>query len=171
MDLDLRNQHGVGPIGEPIFRITTDKLDAAYSMTMLVKYLDDDSTEVPVVLDIREDTNTQWDFCTFLIFALEHSHLKAGDYLVLDNAAVHVGEKTVLLIADICAAAGVTIKFLPAYSPELNPIELLFGYIKRHLREYRDNHGSLWIEIGVILTTVPNGMIRDLYHKCGKLLK
>ncbi|CAA9561888.1 MAG: hypothetical protein AVDCRST_MAG87-1645 [uncultured Thermomicrobiales bacterium] len=35
---------------------------------------------------------------------------------------------------DVVAAAGCALRFLPAYSPDLNPIELAFAKRKTHLR-------------------------------------
>jgi transposase len=56
--------------------------------------------------------------------------LRPGDFVVMDNLSVH---KTAAVRAAI-EETGATIRFLPAYSPELNPIELWWGDIKRHLR-------------------------------------
>jgi putative transposase len=53
--------------------------------------------------------------------------LTPGSVIVLDNAAFHKSRKTLELIK----AAGCKILFLPPYSPHLNPIEKLWGNIKR----------------------------------------
>ena len=44
--------------------------------------------EHPVSLDLREETNTQWDFLAFIIYLLEENFLSTGDILILDNAKV-----------------------------------------------------------------------------------
>ena len=59
------------------------------------------------------------------------SMLRPGDVVVLDNLSVH---KTAAVRAAI-EATGATIRFLPTYSPELNPIELWWADIKRELRK------------------------------------
>jgi transposase len=59
--------------------------------------------------------------------------LRRGDVVVMDNLPSH---KMTAVRAAI-EAAGATPIYLPTYSPELNPIELLWPHIKRALRALR----------------------------------
>ena len=52
--------------------------------------------------------------------------LRPGDIVVLDNLSSHKGEA----IKAAIEAAGATLMFLPPYSPDLNPIELMFSKLK-----------------------------------------
>jgi transposase len=56
--------------------------------------------------------------------------LRPGDIVIMDNLAPHKNEQTLALIA----AAGATARFLPAYSPDLNPIEMMWSKVKTLLR-------------------------------------
>lgn len=56
--------------------------------------------------------------------------LRAGDIVVLDNLSIHKSPG----IAALIAAQGATVRYLPAYSPDLNPIEQAFAKLKSHLR-------------------------------------
>jgi transposase len=56
--------------------------------------------------------------------------LRPGDIVVMDNLAPHKNEQTVALIVQ----AGASVRFLPAYSPDLNPIEMMWSKIKALLR-------------------------------------
>ncbi len=56
--------------------------------------------------------------------------LRPGDIVVMDNLGAHKNEQTLALIA----AAGATARFLPAYSPDLNPIEMMWSKVKTLLR-------------------------------------
>jgi transposase len=47
--------------------------------------------------------------------------------LLLDNSQVHRAKKVMKQLKDL----GPTIVFIPAYSPELAPVELFFSYFKR----------------------------------------
>jgi transposase len=49
--------------------------------------------------------------------------LRAGDIVIMDNLAPHHSEPTLELIT----AAGASVLFLPAYSPDLNPIEKMWS--------------------------------------------
>jgi hypothetical protein len=56
--------------------------------------------------------------------------LRAGDIVVLDNLAPHKNDRTVAL----STAGGAEVRFRPAYSPELNPIEMRWSKVKALLR-------------------------------------
>ena len=47
--------------------------------------------------------------------------LRPGDIVIMDNLGSHKSEKVMRLIE----AAGAMVRFLPAYSPDLNPIEAM----------------------------------------------
>jgi transposase len=56
--------------------------------------------------------------------------LRPGDVVVLDNLSCHKTAEASRLIA----AAGAELRLLPAYSPDLNPIEQMFSKLKARLR-------------------------------------
>jgi transposase len=56
--------------------------------------------------------------------------LRRGDIVVMDNLNIH----RMTTVRDAIESVGARVIFLPTYSPELNPIELLWGDIKRSLR-------------------------------------
>ena len=56
--------------------------------------------------------------------------LRAGDIVICDNLSTH----KVAGVRETIAAAGATLRYLPAYSPDLNPIEQAFAKLKAHLR-------------------------------------
>ena len=57
--------------------------------------------------------------------------LQQGDTLILDNLATHKVQQ----VGQILSAKGVNLRYLPPYSPDLNPIELAFAKLKAHLRQ------------------------------------
>jgi transposase len=59
--------------------------------------------------------------------------LRPGDVVVLDNLAVHKQPA----VAAAIEAVGATIRFLPPYSPDFNPIEQAFAKLKAFLRAAR----------------------------------
>jgi transposase len=56
--------------------------------------------------------------------------LRPGQTVVLDNLAVHKSAR----VRERLAAAGCAMRFLPTYSPDLNPIEQAFAKLKTSLR-------------------------------------
>ena len=56
--------------------------------------------------------------------------LRPGDLVIMDNLAPHKSDATLALIA----RAGAEAVFLPAYSPDFNPIEKMWSKLKNSLR-------------------------------------
>lgn len=57
--------------------------------------------------------------------------LSKGDVVIMDNLSSHKGPKVAQLIAE----AGAELRFLPPYSPDMNPIEKAFSKLKAFLRK------------------------------------
>ena len=57
--------------------------------------------------------------------------LQPGDIVVMDNLSSH----KVKGVRDAIEAAGATLRYLPPYSPDLNPIEQFFAKLKSLLRK------------------------------------
>ena len=63
---------------------------------------------------------------------------KPGSVIVLDNATFH--KKSVL--HSLAEQYGCTVLFLPPYSPDLNPIEKKWAWLKKKLRKILPNFDS-----------------------------
>ena len=73
--------------------------------------------------------------------------LAKGDVVILDNLAVHKSKKA----AQCLKQKGAWFLFLPAYSPDLNPIEQAFSKLKAHLRKAEaQTLDALWRAVGNI---------------------
>ena len=59
--------------------------------------------------------------------------LNKGDTLVMDNLSSHKGDAVEELLRD----QRIKVLYLPAYSPDLNPIELRFSKLKSVLRKLK----------------------------------
>ena len=87
-----------------------------------------------------------------------------GDFLVLDNASVHVANRIMDVLRAILGAYGVRIVLLPPYSPELNPCELVFGKVKNWLRNNR-GRGPFINEIVRAFSHVSHQNVQFFYKK------
>ncbi len=90
--------------------------------------------------------------------------MRAGDILVMDNLSTHKDQESL----DLLKNAGVTVRFLPAYSPDYNPIELMWSKVKAYLRkvEARCNE-SLLLAIGDALSKVTQKDATHWFAHCG----
>jgi transposase len=57
--------------------------------------------------------------------------LRRGDIVICDNLGAHRDRQA----CEIIEERGASLVFLPAYSPDLNPIEAMWSKVKAHLRQ------------------------------------
>ena len=76
--------------------------------------------------------------------------LAPGDVVVLDNLSSHKGRAVRAAIRN----AGAHILFLPPYSPDLNPIEMVFAKLKTLFRKADERTiEASWRRVGNLLET------------------
>jgi transposase len=74
--------------------------------------------------------------------------LAAGDIVIMDNLPAHKVDG----VRRAIRAKGAEVLYLPPYSPDLNPIELLFAKLKALLRQAAERSiTALWNRIGELL--------------------
>jgi transposase len=90
--------------------------------------------------------------------------LRPGDVVIMDNLPCHKSAE----VARLIAAAGAEVRYLPAYSPDLNPIERLFSKLKAWLRSAKARTVDGLIEaMGDGLRAVRRGDIRGWFAHSG----
>lgn len=90
--------------------------------------------------------------------------LKAGDILVMDNVATH----KVAGLRALFAKARVRLRYLPPYSPDLNPIEMGFSKLKAGLRKTAERTiPKLWERIGALVDTFSAGECMNFFRAAG----
>jgi transposase len=90
--------------------------------------------------------------------------LRPGDVVVLDNLNCH---KSAAVRAAI-EAAGAELRFLPPYSPDLNPIEFAFSKLKAHLRKAATRtKNALWSAVAAALDTFSPAECANLFTATG----
>jgi len=89
---------------------------------------------IPVYFNWRVNSNSGKDFLYFVASCIANGYLNQGDCLILDNASVHRDSNTIFDLIELLAHYNIELVYLPTYSPELNPCELVFQYIKEKIR-------------------------------------
>jgi len=163
----LAKKKVLGVVGNRTWVTTDDLHGRSFSVTLLTTF----NREQPIIFDIREESNTQWDFLKFVLFCVNHGHLVEGDYLIIDNAPVHGALSSLEFLVNTLTDHGVKLIFLPKYSPELNPCELVFNLMKHHIRYHRNPHLPLWLEVINGLAKVNISSLVQFYDKCISLDK
>jgi transposase len=88
--------------------------------------------------------------------------LRPGDIVVMDN----LGSHKVSGVREAIEAAGAELRYLPPYSPDLNPIEQVFAKLKMLLRRTAARtRESLWRAVGELLERFsPAECARYIHH-------
>jgi transposase len=90
--------------------------------------------------------------------------LRPGDIVILDNLGSHKGSAVRRAIRSV----GARLFFLPKYSPDLNPIEQLFGKLKHLLRKAGERSvDAVCNAIGQILATITPQECRNYFAQAG----
>ena len=90
--------------------------------------------------------------------------LRPGDLVVMDNLPAH----KVAGVRRAIEAAGATIVYLPPYSPDFNPIELVFAKLKSLLRSAAERTVSgLWSLLGQLLDQFTTHECGHYFRHCG----
>ena len=90
--------------------------------------------------------------------------LKPGDVVILDNLSPHKHPATTRLVEQ----AGARVRFLPPYSPDLNPIEKMWSKVKAMLRSAKARtRPALEAAIACALASVTSADARGWFASCG----
>jgi transposase len=90
--------------------------------------------------------------------------LRPGDIVILDNLSSHKNQAAARAVAE----AGARLLFLPPYSPDLNPIEMMFAKFKELLRRAEARTvEALWSAIGRLLDQITPAECANYLRHCG----
>jgi transposase len=90
--------------------------------------------------------------------------LCSGQVVVMDNLSAHKGER----VKEMIEERGCQLVYLPAYSPDLNPIEEAFSKIKGMVRKAEARTREALVEaIGMALSVVTARDARGFFEHCG----
>lgn len=90
--------------------------------------------------------------------------LKEGDIVIMDNLSSHKDSFDKAMFAE----RNITIKYLPPYSPDLNPIENMWSKIKGILREKAaTTRETLFEAIRFAFENITQNNVRGWFRGCG----
>lgn len=124
LNTKLARLHGRCPIGQ---RCLAAVPHGHWQSSTFIAALRHESIAAPFLVEGPVDAEV---FTAYLEQVL-CPQLRAGDTLILDNLATHKVQN----VSRLRSARGVELRYLPPYSPDLNPIELAFAKLKTHLRQ------------------------------------
>lgn len=94
--------------------------------------------------------------------------LRPGDIVVMDNLSSHKGRRT----RELIESRGAELVFLPPYSPDFNPIEMVFAKVKQLLRSLACRTTErLWSALQSVLDLITPDDAVNCFNHCGYTLR
>jgi len=121
---------------------------------------------LPVKVSFRTESNTQYDFVSFVEEAIAEGFLVNGDFLLMDNAAIHHGDDTWDYFTALLQNFNIQLLNTPTYSPELNPTELVINMVKSHMRRCESPTKPLILKFVEAVAEVTNVFVFNSYNHC-----
>ena len=154
---NMARKYGRSPKGQ---RLVCPVPHGHWKTTTFVAALRADGLTAPTVID---GAMTGELFAAYVEQQLAPT-LRPGDIVVLDNLSAHKRAAARRAVE----AAGAELRFLPPYSPDLNPIELAFAKLKSMLRAAgRRTVDGLWAFLGQSIDAFAPDECRNYLRHCG----
>ena len=149
--------HGRAPRGQRLVAVVPH---GRWQTTTFLCGLRHDGLVAPLVLDGAINGEA---FLAYVEQCLAPT-LQPGQVVVADNLSSH----KVAGVREAIEARGASLLFLPSYSPDLNPIELVFSKLKRLLRSAAARTTeALWQAIGRLLAEFSARECANYLRHCG----
>jgi transposase len=157
VNLGLTRLYGWAPSNE---RVREGVADVRFERQSILSSMRINGNCEPVMF---EGTLNKEIFCAYLEQQLAPT-LAADDIVLLDNCTVH----TAKLVKETLKKCGVNLWFIPKYSPDLNPIELMWAFIKSILRKLKARTvEQLENALKVAFEAVTPELIKAWFAHCG----
>lgn len=155
----MTRTHGRAPLGE---RLVASVPHGHRKTSSFIGCLSEDGMIAPYVLDGAVNA----ELFTAYIEQVLVPVLQPDDIVIMDNLPVH----KVPAVRRAIEAAGAQLLFLPPYSPDLNPIEMVFSQMKAKLRhEIHRCVDALWRALGRIANAITPTQCANCFRHCGYL--
>ena len=158
---NMTRPRGRAPLGE---RLLAKVPFGHWKTTTLIAALDASGIRCSTVVDGAVNADV---FEAFVEQVLA-PQLRTQDVVILDNLSSHKRTRTRLLVE----AQGAQLLFLPPYSPDLNPIEMVFAKLKQLLRSLAcRSRQVLWETMQSLLEEITPSDATNCFRHCGYTLQ
>lgn len=132
----------------------------SWKTTTMLSYLKHDGSTDSLLIDGAVDKAIFREFMEDILLPQTHP----GDIVIMDNAKIHKNSFDI----ELFKAKGVEMKYLPPYSPDLNPIEKMWSKVKNILRRFQPrNFFEIWRRMSEAHLDVTAKDALGWYDACG----
>jgi transposase len=126
--------HEEDPITGDEYNIKTQSdLQISYSS---IGFYGIDMRMTPFFFHLGKQSNNSEAFGEAVDDAIAHGFLKKGDVLIMENATMHRFKENKVLKEYLWEEFGIFVLTLPTWSPEMNPIELLWNTLVMRMKQF-----------------------------------
>jgi transposase len=153
----MTRRYGRAPVG---VRLVCPVPHGHWKTTTFIAALRADGLTAPLVID----GPVNGDLFVAYVRRVLVPTLRVGDIVIMDNLICHKRVE----VREAIEAAGATVRYLPPYSPDLNPIEQAFAKLKALLRKAgKRTMEDLWTFLGETLDAFAAQECRNYFRHCG----
>jgi transposase len=128
--------------------------------TSMIATIGINGIDAPMLIEGSVDTLVFNAYCEEVL----RPSLKSGEIIVLDNLGAHRASR----IEEIAAACGAQVIWLPPYSPDFSPIELMWSKVKAYLKKVKARtQADLEKAIAEALQTITLSDCLNWFRHCG----
>jgi transposase len=140
---------------------TTEAVPRNYgASTSMIATMGVSGLEATMLIEGSVDTTVFNEYCEQIL----RPTLKAEDVIVLDNLAAHRGSR----IEQIAQECDARVVWLPPYSPDFSPIELMWSKVKTSLKKAKARtQAELERAIAMALETITTSDCINWFGHCG----
>lgn len=140
---------------------TTESVPRNYgSSTSMIATIGTSGMEAAMMIEGSVDTIVFNAYCEQVL----RPTLKAGDVIVLDNLGAHRASR----IEEIAKSCDARVVWLPPYSPDFSPIELMWSKVKAYLKKVKARtQQELEQAIAKALQTITISDCLNWFRHCG----
>lgn len=140
---------------------TTEAVPRNYgASTSMIATMGAEGVEAAMMIEGSVDTVVFNAYCEQVL----EPTLKAGDVIVLDNLGAHRASR----IEEIAVTCGARVIWLPPYSPDFSPIELMWSKVKTYLKKVKARtQEQLEKAIAQALKTITTNDCLNWFRHCG----
>lgn len=154
---DMTRLYGRAPRGQRVIEHTPA---GHWGTTTMLGALRWDRCEAPLVIEGAMDSVVFRGYVEQMLVPT----LRLGEVVVMDNLSPHKTRG----VQEAIEAVGATVRYLPPYSPDFNPIESMWSKVKQHLRTAAARtEGQLVKAVGDALHAVTPHDCRGFFAGCG----
>lgn len=119
----------------------------------------------PHAYTILKDNVDSNAFLAYIEHALVPT-LKSGQLVIMDNYSIHKNARVRQLIEQ----AGCYLTYLPTYSPDFNPIEMIFSKVKAFIKKSKPSSlKDLFTTVGLAVDSITPHDSLNCFRHCGYL--